>query len=232
MGILATYLRDFFGLFFPELCGACGKNLYPGEVEICLSCLYSLPKTNFHKDEENKVVKQFWGRVPINQAGAFLHFRKGNRVQHLLHNIKYNKRPELAVRMGELYGQELLKSGTFIRPDILIPVPLHPKKLKSRGYNQSACLAEGLSKSLGCLVVDKVLKRALFTETQTKKSRFARYENLQDAFEVKNPTELEGKHILLVDDVITTGATLEACMVTLQEKAKVQISVCALAFAK
>ena len=100
MGILTTYLRDFFGLFFPELCRACGKNLYPGDVEICLSCLYSLPKTNFHNDAENKVVKQFWGRVPIKQAGAFLHFRKGNRVQHLLHNIKYNKRPELAVRMG------------------------------------------------------------------------------------------------------------------------------------
>jgi ComF family protein len=134
--------------------------------------------------------------------------------------------------MGELYGQELLKSGTFIRPDALIPVPLHPKKLKSRGYNQSACLAEGLSKSLGCLVLDTALKRALFTETQTKKSRFARYENLQDAFEVTSPAELEGKHILLVDDVITTGATLEACLVTIHAKAKVQLSVCALAFAE
>ncbi|MFM6954285.1 MAG: ComF family protein [Sphingobacteriaceae bacterium] len=231
MAILSTYLRDFFGLFFPQLCGACGKNLYPGEEEICLSCIYSLPKTNFHKDVENKVAKQFWGRVPLKQAGAFLHFRKGTLVQHLLHNIKYSKRPELAVRMGELYGQELLKSRNFMWPDVLIAVPLHPRKLKSRGYNQSACLAEGLSQILGCSVVEGVLQRASFTETQTKKSRFARYENLQDAFELIHPEQIEGKHILLVDDVITTGATLEACALAIHAKARVQLSVCALAFA-
>lgn len=231
MGVLSRYLRDFFGLFFPELCGACGKNLYTGEVQICVACLYKLPKTNFHKDAQNKVARQFWGRVPLMQAGAFLYFRKGNSVQYLLHQIKYGKRPELAIHMGKLYGQELLKSPKFIVPDALIAVPLHPKKKQSRGYNQSACLAEGLSKSLHIPVLEQTLVRDLNTDTQTKKTRFARYENLQEAFVVKNEEILQGKHVLLVDDVITTGATLEACALALHKKAKVQISVCALAFA-
>lgn len=230
--MLSHYLHDFFGLFFPELCGACGKNLHRGEHQLCVSCLYKLPKTNFHLDRQNKVAKQFWGRIPLLQATAFLYFRKGSSVQQLMHQIKYGNRPELAVRMGELYGQELLKSSTFVKPDMLLPVPLHPKKLKHRGYNQSACIAEGLSKILGIPALEHVLIREVHTETQTKKSRFARYENLQEAFGVVTAETLQGKHILLVDDVITTGATLEACTLALHKKAKVQISVCALAFAE
>lgn len=232
MTSLVNFLYDFLALIFPELCGACGQNLLKGEREICVSCVYKLPYTTFHQDRDNRLYRQFWGRVDLMQAVAFLHFRKGGRTQRLLHEIKYNKRQDLGKRMGQLYGQELAKSPHFIKPDLIIPVPLHPKKLKLRGYNQSACIAEGLGLALNIPVSLIHLRRNLHTETQTRKSRFARYENMQEAFLVKNANELEGKHLLLVDDVVTTGSTLEACIVCLKQSTEVHISLACLAYAE
>lgn len=231
MTILVSFLHDFLSLIFPELCGACSRNLIKGEDHICVSCLYKLPYTNFHQDRDNRLARQFWGRVELVQAGAFLHFKKGGRTQRLLHEIKYKKRQELGKRMGELYGQQLAESSSFIKPDLIIPVPLHPKKLKLRGYNQSACIAEGLSLALDIPVSINTLCRNLHTETQTRKSRFARYENMQEAFVLKDGDALNQKHILLVDDVVTTGSTLEACALCLQE-ANVRISLACLAYAE
>ncbi|MFM6976654.1 MAG: ComF family protein [Sphingobacteriaceae bacterium] len=228
---LRSYYNDFTALLFPDLCGACGKNLFKGEVELCTSCIYHLPRTTFHQDPQNKVARQFWGRVPLVQAGAFLHFQKGTRVQQLMHQLKYNKRQNLGRRLGELYGLELAESDTFIIPDLIIPVPLHPKKLRKRGYNQSKAIAEGLGKVLGVPASELYLKRSVYTDTQTKRSRFARYENMQLAFEISHADELHNKHILLVDDVITTGSTLEACALNLQKNATLSISIAALAYA-
>lgn len=231
MNILIDFLYDFLALVFPDLCGACGKNLLKGENQICVSCLYKLPYTNFHLDQGNRLARQFWGRVELVQAIAFLHFRKGGRTQRLLHEIKYKNRQELGKRMGKLYGQKLAASSNFIKPDLIIPVPLHPKKLKSRGYNQSACIAEGLSIALDVPVSLVHLSRNLHTETQTRKSRFARYENMQEAFVLTDGETLRQKHILLVDDVVTTGSTLEACVLCLQQ-VDANISLACLAYAE
>ena len=232
MNVLKDFLSDFAALFFPDLCAACGKNLFKGESEICHSCIYKLPLTQFHADPENRVARQFWGRIDILQAGAYLYFQKGTRVQNLLHQLKYNKRPEVGKRLGELYGYELAQSPVFIKPDLVIPVPLHPKKLKKRGYNQSSSIAEGLGKILDIPVSEDNLYRKSHTETQTKKSRFARYENMKEAFDLRNPEALAGKHVLLVDDVLTTGSTLEACAIKMQEKVDLKLSIATLAYAE
>lgn len=229
--MLKEYMLDFWALFFPELCGACGNNLYRGEQEICSACIYKLPLTGFHEDADNKVARQSWGRVHFLQAGAYLHFKKGGRVQALMHQLKYRKREELGVRLGELYGRDLANAKRFVKPDLLIPVPLHPKKLKIRGYNQSEAIAKGMGKALNIEVSTRHLLRDLFTETQTKKSRFSRFENMQEAFIVKNSEELKGTHLMLIDDVMTTGSTLEACAHCLQENAEITLSLAALAYA-
>ena len=226
------YFHDFVGLFFPELCAACGKNLFKNEEVICTSCIFHLPYTHHHKDPDNRVARQLWGRFPFIQAGAFVYFRKGNKVQHLMHQLKYNNRPETGTRMGELYGAELKRSSEYILPDAIIPVPLHPQKKKKRLYNQSECIANGLAEALNIPVICNNLCRVENTETQTRKTRFARYENLKEAFLIRDPAALEHKHLLLVDDVITTGATLEACGTVLLELNSVRISIAALAFAE
>jgi ComF family protein len=227
---ILSYFKELIALFFPELCSACGRNLYKNESVICTNCIYHLPLTNFHEDLENKMARQLWGRFPFVQTIAFLYFRKGNRIQNLMHQLKYNKSQETGVRMGELYAYELKRSAKFIRADIIIPVPLHPAKLKKRGYNQSECIANGLSAVLNIPVSINNLIRLENTETQTKKARYARYENLINAFSIMEKLEFVNKHIMLVDDVMTTGATLEACSILLQQIEGVEISICTIAY--
>lgn len=230
MNVVYRYLSDFFSLFYPQLCGACGTNLVSNESVICSSCCYHLPETNFHLYADNRVAKQFWGRVPFLSCSAYLYFSKGSRVQRLMHQLKYNNKPEVGVKLGQMYGNQLKKNFTGALPDLLIPVPLHPAKQKKRGYNQSESFAQGLSASLGIPVDNKILQRSHFTETQTKKSRFNRYENMRDVFTVKDASVLEGKHVLLVDDIITTGATVESCANALLKVNSLTISIAAIAF--
>lgn len=231
MNLLRSYFDDFVGLFFPELCAACAKNLFKNEDVICTSCIYHLPYTQHHLDPDNLVARQLWGRFEFDSAGSFVYFRKGNKVQHLMHQLKYAGRAEAGHRMGRLYGAELKRSGVWSVPDAIIPVPLHPAKQRKRGYNQSAGIAEGMAEALGIPVIHDHLYRAENTKTQTRKTRYDRYENLRDAFRVRNAEDLQDKHLLLVDDVITTGATLEACALVLLEIENVRISIATLAFA-
>lgn len=232
MKTIYSYFLDFLALFFPELCAACGKNLFKNEQVICTNCIYHLPLTNFHSDPENRVARQLWGRFPFIQAGSFVYFQKGNKVQNIMHQLKYNNRPEAGFRMGQLYAYELSRSGNWQKPDLLIPVPLHPSKLKKRHYNQSEYIANGIASVLNIPVIVNNLLRIENTETQTRKSRFARYENLKGAFLIKDTASLNDKHILLVDDVMTTGATLEACSVELLLIEGVHLSIATLAFAE
>jgi len=224
-------LDDMFSLLYPRVCLACGKNIRAHEEAICLTCQFKMPKTNFHQDRENPFTERFWGRVKVNCGSAFYYFGKGGKVQQLIHNLKYNHKPEIGIRVGHLYGKTLGKSLFFRQADVIVPVPLHPHKRKMRGYNQSARFAEGLSESMG-IPWAEALRRTEMTETQTKKDRISRFENVKDVFEVADRKFIEGKHVLLVDDVITTGATIEACALKILTVPGTKVSVVTIAFAR
>lgn len=204
-------INDFIALFYPRVCVACHASLIKGEDILCTSCLSQLPKTAYHRISDNPVSNRLAGRLPIQFASAFLKFRKGGLVQSLLHELKYNNRPEIGVRIGHLYGQELIDSGMQNNFDLIVPVPLHASRLRKRGYNQSAKFAEGLSAALGTDWEESISLRVSATNTQTHKGRADRWSNVRSAFSVAAIDKVAGKRILLVDDVITTGATIEAC---------------------
>jgi ComF family protein len=225
------YLRDLFGLFYPNLCLACGRQLTRGEEHICTYCFFHLPKTWFHNDAENPVFRSFWGRVDVEMAAAYLFFNKGNQVQKLMHSLKYKGDKELGIYLGRLYGVELSQSDHYSGVDVIIPVPLHHKKLRQRGYNQSEMIGIGLAKSLNVEMNPNILKRAASTQTQTRKNRFQRWQNVESSFMVKKKEMAVDKHLLLVDDVVTTGATLEACASSLLAIEGVKVSCCAIAWA-
>jgi len=207
---LSYWLESLSGLFYPRLCLACNKNLPPQQQHLCLSCTYKLPKTDFHLHTENPFTERFWGRIDLKAGAACYHFSKSGRTQQLLHQLKYEGKRGVGVEIGRLYGNVLRDAAAFRGIGLIVPVPLHPRKLHSRGYNQAAMFAKGLSISMG-LPWREVLQRRTFTPSQTRKSRMERFENVAQAFALRKGEDLQGKHLLLVDDVITTGATLEAC---------------------
>ncbi len=229
---IKQYFQDFIGLFYPELCSACNASLYEQEKVLCTRCLYELPRTDYHKQPGNPVEQIFWGRVPIERGAAYFFFLKGSKYQKLIHSLKYHGREDIGLEMGRLFGAELAAEPDFLKPEWIIPVPLHPKKLKNRGYNQSQLIAQGLAEKLPGTLKTEVLKRKVFTQTQTKKGRYERWENVEDVFDVVDPERLEGKHVLLVDDILTTGATIEGCAQVLHKVANVKISVVTLGYAK
>ena len=225
-------LTDLISLFFPRLCCACGFTLLKEERLLCTHCRFQLPRTGYYNIPDNPVAKLFWGRIPLEHAGAYLFFKKGGRVQTLLHNLKYKGMKEAGTLLGELYGKDLLHSKYITAVDIVVPVPLHPDKFKKRGYNQSATFAKGLSLSLGAEFDEANLYRSRATATQTKKSRYERWLNVEEIFSVSNPLFFEGKHVLLADDVITTGATIEACASALLKIPGCMVSAVSIAVAK
>jgi len=224
-------LKAFLSLIFPKICSACGNGLYDTEDCICTLCQYQLPKTDFHLNPDNPIIKLFWGRADIFSASSCYKFSKGSKVQHLIHQLKYRGQKEIGKTIGKFYGSELKESALFNSVNTIMPVPLHPKKLRKRGYNQSDSFAEGLAESMKVESDLKNLVRTIATETQTKKSRFARFKNVDSIFAIKNSEKLEGKHILLVDDVVTTGSTLEACANKLLEIQGTKVSVVTIACA-
>ncbi len=224
-------LYDFFRLIFPQNCISCGNNLYKHEDQLCNFCKSNLPKTNFHLSIKNPVDALFHGRVPLKLTSSFYTFTKEGSVQKILHAIKYKHNKELAILIGKLYADDIKELEILSDMHYIIPVPLHPKKLKSRGFNQSEEFAFGLSQGLNIPVNTTCLQRAEFTTTQTKKNKYERWENVEDKFVVKQSFELENKHVILVDDVITTGATIEACCSVLQQVPGIKISVLSMAYA-
>jgi ComF family protein len=232
MNLLRGYLADFVALIFPQLCPACRASLIANEHILCTDCLYNLPYTNFHTKSDNIVAKQFWGKLNIEGAYSLYYFSKGGKVQNMMHQFKYNGMEQIGNVLGGIAGKQLAQSTVFNTADIIIPVPLHKKRLKERGYNQSACFAEGLAHQLSAVVEVNSLIRTVATKTQTHKSRFARFENMKEVFAVKDPERLINKHVLLVDDIVTTSSTLEACGIELLKVPGLKLSIATIAYAE
>ncbi len=224
--------KDFISLFFPSYCFGCNQSLVKGEDTLCTRCLLELPKTNYHLLEENPIKNKLTGRLPVKHALAFLRFRKTGIVQHLLHQLKYNNQPEVGVKLGKNYGHELFKSGFQNEFDVIVPVPLHGSRQRKRGYNQSAKFAEGLSYSLGIPWDESISIRTTTTTTQTKKSKQERWDNVRSVFNIRESEKVKGLRVLLVDDVITTGATIEACGQHLVESNCKELSIACIAEAQ
>ena len=222
---------DFIDLMFPNLCVVCGNNLQKNEHQLCLSCLVDIPRTNYHLIEENPIEKRFWGKVPVCRATSYFFFQKGSSFQKLLHILKYKGNKEIGEIMGKYAAVDLLDAPGFASIDLIIPVPLHPKKQKLRGYNQSEWIGKGISIILNKPQDTSTLIRVKENPSQTRKSVYERFENTEGIFKLSDSTILEGKHVLLVDDVLTTGSTLEACILALLETAGIKISVFTLAVA-
>lgn len=224
-------INDFISLFFPRLCHVCENSLYRNEVVVCTKCLLHLPETNFHLEKDNSVSQVFWGRVPLESATAMYYYKKGGSVQTLIHQLKYHGHQEIGGFLGNHYGPKLLEKDIYKTIDQVIPIPLHRKKLKQRGFNQAELFARGLAKSMKLEIDTTNVYRAVASTTQTKKGRYKRWENVSDIFKMHAPEKLKGKHVLLVDDVITTGATMEACLQALSRVEDIKLSVASIAFA-
>ncbi len=223
--------KSFTAQFFPHLCLACRKEPPIPDTSICVKCSYELTPTDFHQHEDNEFMERFWGRVPLKYGAALYYFYKNTAVRQLTHQLKYSNSPKIGVELGERLGY-FLKNTHFSEIDIIVPVPLHPKKLYERGYNQSSKIADGMSNVMNKRWSDDALIRTENTVSQTKKTRLERFENVKNAFHIQRPEMLKGKHILLVDDVLTTGATLEACALKLLELPNVTISMATLGITK
>jgi ComF family protein len=223
--------QGIVNLFYPRLCVLCNGNLLIAEKHICTACELDLPLTNFHLEKDNLLEKIFWGRTQLNRGFAFVYFKKGGSVQRMLHQLKYKGNTELAEHIGLLYGTQLQETIAKEKIEVVMAIPLHKSKLRKRGYNQSELFANGLAEALqienhsGCIIRNKA------TETQTKKTRFDRWQNVESIFSVKDVEQLKYKHILLVDDVITTGSTIEACANELLQIEGCKVSVASIAAA-
>jgi ComF family protein len=205
------WLDSVINLFYPRVCAACGEPLLKDEETVCLKCRFLLPKTGYELNPDNPLAQTFYGRVPFHAVTACFFFAKSGKVQHLIHELKYKGNKEAGVFLGQQLGESIKEAPLFQGIDYLIPIPLHPKREKKRGYNQSLMIAQGIHEVTGIPIGDKYLVRAVNTATQTKKSAEERFKNVKDIFEVRHDEELQEKHVLLIDDVLTTGATLEAC---------------------
>ncbi|OJW69765.1 MAG: competence protein [Candidatus Amoebophilus sp. 36-38] len=221
--------RDFISLIFPNYCLACQTLLVKSERWLCTGCLVDLPQTNYHTEVNNPVAQKFYGRIPITYAMAMYKFRIGSSVQRLVHQLKYGNTPEIGEMLGNLYGEQLRSEEWDYKFDCIVPVPLHPQRLRERGYNQSDYFAKGMASVLAISWYSDCLKRTKNTVTQTHQNKMERLDNLMDAFYVVNSSIIQNKHVLLVDDVITTGSTLEACALSLLAAGTKQISIATIA---
>ena len=231
MNIISEYVSDFVALFYPQLCCGCGNPLQKGEEVICTLCRHYLPKTYYHIERDNPIEKHFWGRVDIHRAAACYFFQKGSRVQHLIHQLKYKGKTEAGIAIGKIYGHDLLESVDYRTVDLIVPVPLHKSKEILRTYNQADLFSEGLSIAMSKPWSKHALQRIAATETQTHKTKFERWQNVGTVFKVAYPEMLAGKHVMIVDDVITTGSTLEACAQIILSIPETKVSIATIACA-
>ena len=229
--MIKTWLKDFQNLIYPNLCICCNQHLIKNEEFICFDCLINIPRTNFHLETNNPVEKLFWGRVNIEFATSYFYYNKGSIYQQIMHLLKYKHLPEIGAVMGKHFGAELFHYNIFNNVDLIIPIPLHKKKLIKRGYNQSEAIANGIGSILNIPISTNTLERIVNTNTQTRKSRFERWENVEGIFKVPKIENINNRHILLIDDVVTTGSTLEAAAQALLDSHAKSVSIATLACA-
>lgn len=230
--LIKDWLGSFLSLFFPRYCIVCGRTLAKGEECLCTMCNINLPRTDYHLRKDNPVEKMFWGKIPLERATSFFFYRKGSDFRQILHQLKYGGQKGIGAIMGRYMAAELLASGFFDGVDIILPVPLHKKKQQIRGYNQSEWIARGIAAVTGISIDTESVVRQKNTETQTRKSSFERWENVEGIFELHHAQSLTGKHVLIVDDVLTTGATTVECASCLAEIEGIRISILTLAMAE
>jgi len=230
MPLLKDIKDSLLQIVFPHVCSGCGSDLLSLESSLCLRCIDALPETDFEKYPDNPVEKFFWGRLKLESGSSSFYFNKESLVQHLMHQFKYKNNKELGLQLGRMMGHQLKRSNRF-DVNALIPLPLFPGKEKKRGYNQAQLLCDGIAESLKVPVWNDVIIRPEHTETQTKKGRIERWRNMEGKFFLVKPEKISGKHLLLVDDVVTTGATLEACGTELLKADNSRLSIATLCFA-
>lgn len=223
-------LKDIFNVFFPESCCGCKAALTYNEEYCCLKCIHEFPLTYFSFNKDNLVEQTFYGRIPLIAGTSLLFFHKGGIVQQLIYNLKYRRQQQIGTFIGNWLAADMLQSGRFSGVQAIIPVPLHRKKQRKRGYNQVTRFGESLAEKMNVPFYENVLSRVSSFESQTKKIRFDRWKNVNAIFVLNQPVLLENKHILLIDDVITTGATLEACYRALKNIPNLKISIACIAF--
>jgi ComF family protein len=225
-------LTELVNLFYPNSCLLCRQPLVEGERFICLHCHCNIPKTNYHIHKGNPARDLFAGYSQVNEVTSYLFFEKDGATQKLIHTLKYKGNKELAAYLGRTAACELKTSGMYASIDTILPIPLHPKKEKRRGYNQSAWIAKGIASIYGCDIDTGRLKRTINTESQTLKPVYDRHVNVENIFFLTEPEYFFGKHVLLIDDVITTGATVSSCIDALLDVPEIQISIFSLAIAR
>lgn len=231
MGYFYDLWDDFISLLFPRLCYGCGNHLLRNEKLICTECFVSIPRTDYHLKSDNPVARLFWGRCLIEKASAFSFYSKDSRIRKLIHQLKYKGIKEIGYELGRMYALSLRSSDFFDDINLIVPVPLHPSKKRKRGFNQSEIISEGISDVSGLPVDNISLERKNISDTQTRKSRFSRWTNVEGIFRIRDIERIMGKHVLLVDDVITTGSTIEACAEEILKIKDTKVSVIALAVA-
>ena len=218
-------------MLFPHVCTGCGNDIISSKNILCLSCLHSMPETQFQFFQSNPVEKSFWGRLSIQAVTAQYYFTKESLMQILLHELKYKGNRELGIYLGRLMGEQIIQSERFTGIEALIPLPLFPSRERKRGYNQSELLCRGMSEIMMIPVIKDAVIRNKFTDSQTKKGRIERWKNMEGKFEIMNAASICNRHVMLVDDVITTGATMEACGTELLNIQGLSLSLASLCYA-
>ncbi len=226
---LSNIVNDINTILLPHLCFGCNVRLYRGEKQLCTVCRNQLPLTEFNFNEENAVDRIFYGRTVIKKAAAFLYYTEKGIVQNLIHYLKYRNQQDIGIFLGDWFGSQLKSQKSLENIHFVIPVPLHKRKLRKRGYNQLTNFGKRLAYYLQAEYRENILIKTADTKTQTKKNRWYRSENITELFQITNPQLLEGKNILLVDDVITTGGTMEACCNALLKARGISIYIAAMA---
>ncbi len=230
MNVVKNIVSSFSHLFYPHACAGCGSDLLSEEQLLCMQCLDRLPFTYFTTGADNPVEKIFSGRIEVVHAMSLLYFTKDSVLQHLLHQFKYKGKREIGYFFGRMMGTALLESGYSRGVEVLVPLPLFSSREKSRGYNQATVLCEGIAQVMPIPVLKNAITRVAATETQTHKNRIERWQNIEGKFALKDEAALKNKHVLLIDDVVTTGATLEACAIELFRSGNSKISIATLAY--